>query len=315
MNIEAISRSKYKTGNRPGDDLILIEPDQVLAVFDGATDPTGADYQGESSGRIAARAAARCISGLRAKNALERDSAASIFQAISDAVKSAAADCRATHPPSTTAAIAVKGKDTVRILALGDSGIRINGKSVFQHHKIIDTVSTAARISVFKSATARMSAADDAEYATRRTIFLGLAASIDEGRLTREEAEDAMEAATRVSGLDRGLVSEFLLGGIRSQFHYANARHDLGYASLNGGEIQGDGMTDLRLPVSEIRTIEIFSDGYVSIPESGTTCSDWEAEFARVEQEDFHKTGLFPAVKGSTTLETCDDRTVISISF
>ncbi|SHN07979.1 protein phosphatase 2C domain-containing protein [Roseibium suaedae] len=315
MNIEAISRSKYKTGNRPGDDLILIEPDQVLAVFDGATDPTGADYQGESSGRIAARAAARCISDLRAKNALDTGSAGSIFQAISDAVKAAAEDCRIAHPPSTTAAIAVKGKDSVRILALGDTGVRINGKSVYQHHKIIDTVSTAARISVFKTLTSRMGVTDEAEYATRRTIFLGLAASIDEGRLNQEESSEAMEAAARASGLDLGLIADFLMGGIRTQFHYANAHHQLGYASLNGSAVLSEGVTDIRLPVGEIETIEIFSDGYVSIPSTGATCADWEAEFARVEQADFHKTGLFPAVKGSTSVETCDDRTVISASF
>lgn len=312
MNIEAFSRSKYKNSTKPGDDVILIEPDQVLAVFDGATDPTGAFYNGESSGRIAARSAARCVADMLARGTLDETPAEMIFQEISTSVKTAAQEHNVAHPASTTAALAVKCGDMYRILALGDTGVRLNGTKVLQHHKIIDTVSTAARIQVHKTLSPRMDESDDVEFATRQTIFLGLEAAIETGKLTRQEAELAMEAATQASGLPQSVIAEFLSGGIRTQFHYANADHLLGFASLNGGQVIANGMTDLTIPAAELESIEIFSDGYISIPTSGIRCADWEAEFTRVETEDFHKTGTFPAVKGSTSSETCDDRTVIS---
>lgn len=68
------------------------------------------------------------------------------------------------------------------------------------------------------------------------------------------------------------------------------------------------------MPKAAANSFEIFTDGYVSIPADGVRVLDWEAEFARVEERDFHKTGAHPAVKGSTSTETCDDRTVISLT-
>ncbi|MGG2474568.1 hypothetical protein ACNVD4_04305, partial [Rhizobium sp. BR5] len=61
MNIASFSQSKYKNAAKPGDDVALIIPGRVLAVFDGATDPTGASYGGLSSGRIAALAAVNAV--------------------------------------------------------------------------------------------------------------------------------------------------------------------------------------------------------------------------------------------------------------
>jgi hypothetical protein len=312
MNIEAFSRSKYKDMAKPGDDVILIEPDGVLAVFDGATDPTGAIYHGESSGRIAARSAARRTAKLAADRKLLDASAEEIFQALSDSVKDAATEHNIAHPPSTTAAIVVEAPDHYRLLALGDTGIRINGTDVYQHHKLIDTVSTAARVAVHGILTRKIADADDVEMATRKVIFSGLNAAVSAGSLTVNEAAEALAAAVTAARVSETIAADFLTGGIRTQFHHANAHGPLGYASINGKQIILDGITNLRLPKADVRSIEIFSDGYVSIPASGVAVHDWEKEFQRVELSDFHKTGAFPTVKGSTSFESCDDRTVVS---
>lgn len=312
MNIEAFSRSKYKNGAKPGDDVILIEPDTLLAVFDGATDPTGAFYDGESSGRIAARSAAQCTARLAASGQLVSASNREIFQAISDSVRDAAVERNIAHPPSTTAAIVVSTGDHFRLLALGDTGIRINGERIYQHHKLIDTVSTAARIAVHGILTGRMDISDEAEMATRQVIFDGLDTAVETGRLTAEEASTAIAAAVTAAKIDTEIAAKFLKGGIRTQFHYANSTQPLGYASINGKDIIVDGITDVLLPKGDVTSIEIFSDGYVSIPISGIHVSDWETEFERVEAADFHKTGAFPTVKGSTSAESCDDRTIVS---
>ncbi|KAB1115052.1 protein phosphatase 2C domain-containing protein [Neorhizobium galegae] len=312
MNIEAFSHSKYKNGAKPGDDIILIEPDTLLAVFDGATDPTGAFYKGESSGRIAARSAAQCTARLAASGKLVSASSREIFQALSDSVRDAAIECHIAHPPSTTAAIVVSAGDHFRLLALGDTGIRINGETIYQHHKVIDTISTAARIAVYGILSGRVDDSDEAEMATRKVIFDGLDAAVETGSLAAEEASIAIAAAVAAAETATEIAAKFLKGGIRTQFHYANSTQPLGYASINGNNIIGDGMTDVLLHKSDVASIEIFSDGYVSIPASGIKLGDWEKEFERVEAVDFHKTGAFPAVKGSTSVESCDDRTILS---
>lgn len=311
MNIEAFSRSKYKSGAKPGDDVMLIEPDGLLAVFDGATDPTGAFYNGESSGRIAARSAARRTVQLAASGKLANAPAQEIFQALSDGVRDAAIERNIAHPPSTTAAIVISTGDQYRLLALGDTGIRINGKIIYQHHKLIDTVSTKARIAIHGILSHKIADADQAETATRKVIFDGLETAVGSGRLSKSDAEEAIAAAVAAAGISVDIAAQFLKGGIRTQFHYANSNRPLGYASINGKDVILDGTTDVLLPKADVASIEIFSDGYVSIPGTGVHVADWESEFERVEVADFHKTGAFPAVKGSTSSENCDDRTIV----
>jgi hypothetical protein len=316
MNIEIFSHAKYKQSGRTGDDVLLVIPDRVLAVFDGATDPTGATYDGESAGRFAARAAARTIAELALCGKLAALPAGAVFQAMSDAVKAEAERRNAGHPPSTTAAVVYDAGGHYRFLLAGDTGVRINGTTVHQHHKLVDTVSTAARIAVFKRLASRIGSPDEAEMATRSVIFSGLQNAVTHGILSREEAEEAVTSAITAAGLQEApeVVREFLGGGLRVQPRFANrAGHVLGFASLNGSAVIPDGTMDFSLPKSDIQSIEIFSDGYLTQP-GGTRVADWEAEFARVENGDLHKTGAHPAVKGSTSKEFCDDRTVICLT-
>lgn len=315
MNIASFSQSKYKNAATPGDDVAIILPGRVTAVFDGATDPTGASYDGLSSGRIAALAAANAVAEMSIKGTLQGCEAATLFQSISDILRCEAKRINASHPPSTTLAIVADLGDSFRLLLAGDSGVRLNGTRLLQHAKLIDKVSTSARIHVFKQLFALLGEGDAAEAKTRATIFSGLRAAVKAGIMTMPEAENVVAAAAVASGLqnDMDAVEEFLMGGIRAQPHYANRQgHVLGYASINGGQVAGEGLVDLTLAKDTVTSLEIFSDGYLSLP-TGVDVADWEAEFARVEAVDFHKLDEFPSVKGSTSNEFSDDRTVICL--
>lgn len=316
MNIELFSHSKYKNSGQPGDDVALIIPDTVYAVFDGATDPTGATYGGQSGGRIAARAGARTIAAMATDDRLGELEPLEVFQSISDAVLAEAKHHDATHPPSTTAAVVYDAGTHFRILLAGDTGVRVNGETLYQHHKLIDSVSNSARISVFKLISARLDCLDAAEMQTRAVIFDGLDASVQNGQLTRTEADDIIDrAACAIGHPDAAAVRAFLSGGIRFQPSFANNCDSmLGFASLNGGKVIADGTRDLIIEKATTRSLEIFSDGYLTQP-SAITIAAWEAEFDRVEQVDFHKIEGHPSVKGSTSTEYCDDRTILSIAF
>ncbi|MFK3777582.1 hypothetical protein [Agrobacterium sp. NPDC089420] len=317
MNIASFSQSKYKNAAMPGDDVALLIPGRVLAVFDGATDPTGASYNGLSSGRIAALAAARAVAEMSLDGTLETLAAPALFQNISDILKNEARRINASHPPSTTLAIVADMGDSFRLLLAGDSGIRINGARLLQHTKLIDMVSTSARIFVFKQIFAATGDGDEAEARTRATIFSGLRSAVENGVMTAQDADDVVIAAAAMSGLQNHMeaVEEFLMGGIRVQPQFANRRgHVLGYASINGGRVIDEGTVDLRISKQELSSLEIFTDGYLSLP-VGTDIPAWEAEFARVEAADFHKLQDYPSVKGSTTAEFSDDRTVVCLNM
>ena len=58
MKIESCTTSKYRDLSQPGDDILVVVPQCLYAVFDGATDTAGVSVQGESPGRLAARQAA-----------------------------------------------------------------------------------------------------------------------------------------------------------------------------------------------------------------------------------------------------------------
>ncbi|GGA38501.1 hypothetical protein [Pelagibacterium lentulum] len=316
MNIELFSHSKYKFPGKVGDDTALIIPDLVYAVFDGATDPTGATYQGQSGGRIAARTAAATIARLASQGALADMPLGDVLQAISDDVLAAARRYGATHPPSTTAAIALDMGEYFRIILAGDTGIRINGSALYQHHKLIDAVSNSARIAIFKHLAGQNECRDAVEMETRSIVFNGLDWAVQRQILSGELAEKIIADAGRAVGHNNEpAIERFLSGGIRIQPGFANnGATILGFASLNGGKVLLDGTRDFKVEKATLKSLEIFSDGYLTQPK-GTMIADWETEFALVEKADFHKIDAYPSVKGSTTSEFCDDRTVLSIAF
>jgi len=50
MKIESRTTPKYRDLSQPGDDILVVLPQCLYAVFDGATDTAGVSVQGESPG-------------------------------------------------------------------------------------------------------------------------------------------------------------------------------------------------------------------------------------------------------------------------
>ena len=56
---------------------------------------------------------------------------------------------------------------------------------------------------------------------------------------------------------------------------------------LDGTHTQGPDVLSLSRPNTEVHSVELFTDGYMSCP-VGSSVRDWEGEFFRVEAEDFY---------------------------
>jgi hypothetical protein len=321
MNIESFSAAKFRDLSRPGDDILVVLPQCLYAVFDGATDTAGVSVQGESPGRLAARQAALAM----VRYATEPDHVPAPAQALMQAMNQSIARGLAAAGAGpvragTTVAMVEDAGDQLHFLIVGDSGIRINGGELLRMHKDVDLIYSAGRGAVFRLLQARGWAGDALEQQTRQLVFKGLAQA-DPALLAASEVAQLLAlaqaaCAPRLQPDAIAQVPPLLLAGIAGgQYGYCNrVGHSLGYAVLDGTHTQGPDVLSLSRRKSEVHSIELFTDGYLSCP-AGTTVRDWEDEFFRVEAEDFHKCGAFAGVKGSTSTQFSDDRSVLTVHF
>ena len=321
MNIESFSAAKYRDLSQPGDDILVVLPQCLYAVFDGATDTAGVMVQGESPGRLAARQAALAM--VRYASAPDRvqASAHELMQAMNQSIaRGLAAAGAGSVRAGTTVAMVEDAGDQLHFLTVGDSGIRINGTELLRFNKDIDLIYTAGRVAVFRLLQARGWAGDALEQQTRQLVFKGLAQA-DSALLAAADVAQVLAlaqaaCAPRLQPDAIAEVSQLLLAGIAGgQYGYCHrAGHSLGYAVLDGTHTQGPDVLSLSRPKSEVHSVELFTDGYMSCP-AGTRVRDWEEEFFRVEAEDFHKCGAFAGVKGSSSTQFSDDRSVLTVRF
>ncbi|MES0882576.1 hypothetical protein [Roseibium sp. SCP14] len=312
MQISSLTYSRDRTGRQAGDDSLLILPG-ICGVFDGAS--SGATGSGISPGQAASRAAASVLGEFAATRTMTDIPAAEVFSAIRERICRTEKLLGNSFRASTTMAVAFFGAETVRLLVVGDSGIRMNGDQIYRRLKPVDDLSTTARIEVFNLLKSSGNSADEVEAQTRRISFQGLDCGVSESVLTET---DATQICSLVSERYADIVAPqqteaFLRTGIRCQYMYANRPdHPLGYSSLNCDPILMDDVIDVSKPIAEVETLEFFTDGYFDIPE-GVSVSAWEKAFDASEAIDFHKTKSFPSVKGSTSKEFADDRSVIVV--
>ncbi|MBU3739535.1 MAG: hypothetical protein FGM55_11345 [Rhodoferax sp.] len=314
-----MSTPRYRDLSQPGDDVLLVLPQILYAVFDGATDTAGVLIDGESPGRMAARQAALAMLRYASAPHGSPASAGDLMVLMNESIASALAGAGSVRAGTTVALVEDVG-DQFRFLIVGDSGIRINGTELLRIHKDIDLIYAAGRQALLRLLQARGWSGDALEQQARHLIFKGFAAAGPQV-LSAQDTQDLLVQAQAVceSRLQPDAVPEvprLLLAGIAGgQYGYCNrAGHSLGYAVLDGTHTQGPDVLSLSRPKREVRSLELFTDGYLSCP-AGSTVRDWEDEFARVEGVDFHKCGAFAGVKGSTSTLFSDDRTVLTVHF
>lgn len=321
MKIESRTTPKHRDLSQPGDDILLVLPQRLYAVFDGATDTAGVSVQSESPGRLAARQAALAMVRYASAPGQGLATASDLMMAMNQSIASGLAAAGAGPVRAgTTAAIVEDAGDSLRFLMVGDSGIRINGTELLRMHKDIDLIYAAGRVEVFRLLQARGWVGDALEQQTRQLVFKGWAACDPQLLSVSDVAQLLAQAqavcAPRLQPDAIAQVPPLLLAGIAGgQYGYCNrVDHSLGYAVLDGTHTQGPDVLSLSRPKSEVHSIELFTDGYMSCP-AGTGVRDWEDEFFRVEAEDFHKCGAFAGVKGSTSTQFSDDRSVLTVHF
>lgn len=312
MQTEVFCCSKYKQSKKLGDDTFIYIPNVVMGVFDGASDPLGTIIDNEPAGLVASRNVANICANYFLTTENRAKPKQNIMSEISNEFSKQLNKIDFKVRPSTTLAIILDLGDEYRLLILGDTKIRINGNQVIETNKRIDDVSAHARVMVFNILASRMDNLDAVEASTRRVIFTGLQAAIAENILSQSETSNIVNETILKTGFSEtpDEITQFLMGGIQVQQGYSNnSDHPLGFASMNGYSPIMSDILDQKFKKSDVTSFEIYSDGYFALPVE-TNIKAWEQTHARVEAEDFHKTGQYATVKGSTSDEYSDDRTI-----
>lgn len=333
-HLEAFTLGKKFGHPETNEDSLVIMPDRGYAVIDGVTDRNGTRYGGMLSGRFASRTVQQATErfllaqGRPDQPELQFQSGRHFIAYLSQAVQDAyiahgvlaavTADWKLRGGCTVMAALQVG--DRLEVVAVGDSGIRINGHDLLQVLKPLDDVT-----SILRRETWRHFAAQGRDEATCEALA---GAMTWQGTRNQDPAGPTADPAVIEAIETRALAAcrrhlpgvpepELLLlirqGISHGQGEFQNVTGPvLAYGGIDGFPIPDRLIETRSYALADIETIELFSDGYFK-PGSGFGVAAWEAAFAEVEAEDPHKIGRYMSTKGTNGAALTDDRSYLGV--
>lgn len=332
--LEAFTLGKKFGHPEANEDSIVVMPNLGYAVIDGVTDRNGTRYGGMLSGQFASRTVQRAIEEfLLAQGRPDRPElqfqggrhfVAYLGRAIHagyvahGALAAVEADWKLRGGCTVMAALLIG--DRLEVVAVGDSGIRINGTETLQVLKPLDDVTAILRREAWHYFAALGHGVEDCDRLSASLTWQGTRNQPAELPTAAPEVVATIEqralAACRAH-LPRVPEAELNLliqqGIAYGQGEFQNVTEPvLGYGGIDGFAVPDRFIETRSYRLAEIDTIELFSDGYFK-PGSGFGIASWEAAFAEVEAEDVHKIGRHMSTKGTTATQLTDDRTYLGI--
>jgi len=328
--IEAFSEAKNPSAPHANEDQFVILPGRAYAVIDGVTDRLGTRYEGMLSGQFAAVTVKRalehmlsvpdaCMDGLAIVRALTAEVAAAYRKhGMAEKVRS---DWNLRV--SAALALVLVRAETVDVILVGDSGVRINGEKVLRMEKDLDLITSILRRQAWPVIGRKTTDPEKQEQISRRVTWHGTRQPLDAVADTLDADDMALIESRAIEANLKALphvaqadIENLVRGGIvNAQGGYQNnASLQLGYPCIDGFEVPQHMIRIERFPRSQVRTVEIYSDGYFK-PGDGFGVAAWEKAFAEAEREDPAKVLLYPSPKGSTASHWADDRTYLAVRF
>lgn len=332
--LEAFSLGKKFGHPETNEDSLVVMPNLGYAVIDGVTDRNGTRYGGMLSGQFASRSVKRAIEIFLLAQA-DQSQADLQFQGgehfvdylgkaihagyvASGALAAVEADWKLRGGCTVMAAMLIG--DKLEVVAVGDSGIRINGNDTLQVLKPLDDVTAILRRETWRYFEVLGRSIEECDRLAASMTWQG----------TRNQpagsptADGAVVAAIETRALDAcrkhlpdvpaSELVTLIEGGIsHGQGEFQNVTEPvLAYGGIDGFAVPRRFIETRTYPLAEIETIELFSDGYFKPGEEFGVAS-WEAAFQEVETEDFHKIGRYMSTKGTTDTQLTDDRSYLGV--
>ncbi|MBB4053623.1 hypothetical protein GGR20_003285 [Devosia subaequoris] len=329
-HFQGFTQAKDPDAPETNEDRIVAIPNRLYAVIDGATDISGLRYddrlgQGATGGYLAAQAVAEVLATAAAGPLTRLPDPTALVIDLNTAIAAtyqrlriAGSDIRsglARFRAAFSAAFAVG--DMVRLVALGDCTIRVNGKVVLDHHFPGDTVLSKARAVAWTMLLEKGLSVADIRPIARQLIVQGPTSATPVPQPLTAVDLAAIVAAVRrdgpvleACGNDLALVDKILAAGLEG----IRANPETFHASaLDGVSDTSSSVRVLDLPRSEINTLELATDGYPALPDA-TGIAAWEAALAEADRTDPDRVGPHASTKGRVGKNFGDDRSILFIS-
>ena len=330
MHLQAFSAAKDPDRPEANEDRLVVVADRLYAVIDGVTDRTGRRYGDRTGGRLAAETVERALLALALDEDFRTIDAQGLVDRLDRAFRSAYARFGVLDAASksdadrigSTLALAVDRGDRFAFFLIGDSGVRLNGTDTTVHDKDLDYITATLRGFAYRRVARAGADPIQTELASRALCWRGTRKMPDEAKAWLTDADleairvDALaKLVLDLPGIPVEDMTHLALDGIvGAQGAYQNREnHPLGYACIDGFGPKAAAVEVFERPKSEIRSIELYTDGYFALPDQPTVAS-WETKADEVERIDFAKVDEYASTKGSLGRLRADDRTVVIVS-
>jgi hypothetical protein len=332
--LEAFTLGKKIGHPEANEDSLVIMPDLGYAVIDGVTDRNGTRYGGMLSGRYASRTVRRALEkfilaqGQPTQPDLQFQGGEHLVAYLGAAINQGYVDHGVLDAVTAdwklragcTVMAAFQLGDRLEVVAVGDSGIRINGDDVLQVLKPLDDVTAILRRETWRYFEALGRPGAEADTCAGAMTWQGTR-NQTAGTPTADPAViDAIErraldaCRAHLPAVPEAELLKLIQNGIsHGQGDFQNVTEPvLGYGGLDGFAVPSRFVETRSYPLAEIETIELFSDGYFKLGD-GFGVAAWETGFAEVEAKDPHKIGRYMSTKGTTATMLTDDRSYLGV--
>jgi len=334
MHLEAFSLGKKFGAPEANEDSLVIMPNLGYAVIDGVTDRNGTRYGGLLSGQFASRLVKAAIErfllaqGDPAQAQLHYAGPQHFIDYLTGAIRDgyvahgaldAVTDDLALRGGCTVMATLLIG-DRLEVVAVGDSGLRINGTDVLQVLKPLDDVTAIMRRETWRYFEALGHDAQACDQLAAAITWQGTrhqspgSPTADPAVLAELESRSLSACMAHLPQVPADEILALIHGGICfAQGDFQNVTGpELSYGGLDGFPVPDRLVEHRSYPLDQIETIELFSDGYFKLGE-GFGVAAWEAAFRDVEDQDLHKIGRYMSTKGTTAAALTDDRSYLGV--
>lgn len=334
QQLEAFTLGKKFGQPETNEDSLVIMPGLGYAMIDGVTDRNGTRYGGMLSGQFASRTVKRAIElfllaqGQPDQPDLQFQGGAHFVAHVSKAIRDgyaahgalAAAEADWTLRGGCTVMAAMLIGDQLEVVAVGDSGLRVNGSETLQVLKPLDDVTAILRRESWRHVEGLGRSIEECDRLAAAFTWNGTRNQPAGSQTASPEMIETIERralAACLQHLPGVSPSEILVliehGIAHGQGRFQNTSEPvLGYGSIDGFTVPAGHIETRSYKLAEIETLELFSDGYFA-PGPGFGVASWEAEFQAVEREDPHKIGRYMSTKGTTDTQLTDDRSYLGV--
>lgn len=276
MHVEAVTIGKHKAHPELNEDTFVATP-STFAVIDGSAPRLPLKWEGVSSAQFATIVLKEVLETTPPTlNGVEL--VAVMTKRLNEQIdRIGAGEIVKETPEARPAALFTAARilgDKLIITAVGDITCRINGKVVHHDAILTEELMIKKRIKAMKKAA----------------------------------SENPNISEDELKKLGKAAIEDDLKTQVKNYFN--NGESELGLGIVDGNPVPDKFVKTYEFDLSDIDTLELFSDGYYAVP-TEPSIEAFEEAFLLSEQEDPLRWDKYPAVKVPNAQQYSDDRTVL----